>query len=204
MGNLSRSSSGIGFCYFLGALSNVAMGKEDPISLIAAYGLGIPAMLIVLVSTLNTTFMDIYSASITWKNVNPKASLKTQILIVGTLGTLLALVFPVDKYEAFLLLIGGAFVPLAAIMIADYFMVRKKYDANELLANQRIRIPGIVKRIVGFALYISMTMESLIGVPVPVLSPLGDRIGASIPVFLITLVLYYILSLGGSKNEVHH
>ncbi|BAA30259.1 putative hydroxymethylpyrimidine transporter CytX [Pyrococcus horikoshii] len=196
--------AGSAFCYFLGALSNVAMGKEDPISLIAAYGLGIPAMLIVLVSTLNTTFMDIYSASITWKNVNPKASLKTQILIVGTLGTLLALVFPVDKYEAFLLLIGGAFVPLAAIMIADYFMVRKKYDANELLANQRIRIPGIVAWIVGFALYISMTMESLIGVPVPVLSPLGDRIGASIPVFLITLVLYYILSLGGSKNEVHH
>ncbi|WP_204280953.1 hypothetical protein, partial [Serratia marcescens] len=48
-------------------------------------------------------------------------------------------------------------------------------------------------------LYISMTLESLIGVPVPVLSPLGDRIGASIPVFLITLVLYYILSLASSK-----
>ncbi|CAB50003.1 putative hydroxymethylpyrimidine transporter CytX [Pyrococcus abyssi] len=185
---------GSAFCYFLGALSNVAMGKEDPISLIAAYGLGIPAMLIVLISTLNTTFMDIYSASITWKNINPKANLKTQVLLVGTLGTLLALVFPVDKYEAFLLLIGGAFVPLAAIMITDYFLVKREYDAEKLLADESIRAPGIIAWVIGFILYLSLTMESLIGISVPVLSQIGNEIGASIPVFLITMVLYYILS----------
>ncbi|AEC52682.1 cytosine permease [Pyrococcus sp. NA2] len=186
--------AGSAFCYFLGALSNVAMGKQDPISLIAAYGLGIPAMLMILVSTLNTTFMDIYSASITWKNVNPKANIKLHILLVGALGTLLALVFPVDKYEAFLLLIGGAFVPLAAIMITDYFVVKKKYDPEELLKDNSFSIPGILSWLIGFALYISLTAESLIGVSVPFFSSLGNEIGASIPVFLITALIYYLLS----------
>ncbi|AFK22520.1 putative hydroxymethylpyrimidine transporter CytX [Pyrococcus sp. ST04] len=185
---------GSAFCYFLGALSNIAVKQPDPISIIAAYGLGIPAMLIVLVSTLNTTFMDIYSASVTWKNINPKANAKLHVVLVGTLGTLLALVFPVDKYESFLLLIGGAFVPLAAIMITDYFLVKRGYNPEELLQDNSLKISGVIAWVIGFIVYIGLTMESLIGVSFPILSSIGNKIGASIPVFLLSAMIYYILA----------
>ena len=185
--------AGSAFCYFLGALSNVAIKQPDPISIIAAYGLGIPAMLIVLVSTLNTTFMDIYSASITWKNINPRANAKLHVVLVGAVGTVLALIFPVDKYEAFLLLIGGAFVPLAAIMITDYFLIKKKYDADKLLSDESVKTSGVIAWIIGFFLYLGLTMESSMGIHVPGLSSIGNQVGASIPVFVTSAVLYYIL-----------
>lgn len=190
--------AGSAFCYFLGALSNIAVKQPDPISIIATYGLGIPAMLMVLVSTLNTTFMDIYSAAITWKNINPRANAKTQVILVGVLGTLLALVFPVDKYESFLLLIGGAFVPLAAIMITDFFLVNKgRYEVESLLEDRKVKVRGIISWLIGFLLYLGLTMEALIGVKVPVLSDLGNSIGASIPVFLISAIIYYLLERWG-------
>ncbi|MEM4033641.1 MAG: putative hydroxymethylpyrimidine transporter CytX, partial [Sulfolobales archaeon] len=105
--------------YFVGGLSNAYLGMSDPIAIIATYGLGIPALLIIVLSTTTTTFLDIYSAAITFKNMRPKESLNRQVLIVGLLGTLIALIFPMEEYEWFLLLIGGAFIPLASIMITD-------------------------------------------------------------------------------------
>ncbi len=186
-----------GLFYFVGALTNMAIGEGDPISIIAAYGLGVPAMLVVVFSTVTTTFLDVYSAAITYKNVSPKADAKKQVLLVGTLGTLLALFFPMERYESFLLLIGGAFVSLAAIMITDYFLVRGPYRPEELLdengsfAGYNLR--AILIWAIGFAFYMSLALEGLFGIHVPVLSALGYRLGSSIPTFVLVSALYYLL-----------
>ena len=112
-----------GLFYFVGSFTNLYKGMSDPIGIIAAYGLGIPAMIIIILSTTTTTFLDIYSAAITFKNIRPKEPLKRQVLIVGFVSIIVALLFPIEEYEWFLLLIGGAFVPLAAIIITDYYVV---------------------------------------------------------------------------------
>lgn len=183
--------------YFVGALTNVAVGESDPIGIILAYGLGIPAMLIIILSTLTTTFLDVYSAAITYKNISPRADAKRQVLLVGALGTLLALVFPVDRYEGFLILIGGAFVSLTAIMLTDYFVVRKGYDPEELLdesgplAGYRWRALAVWG--LGFAFYIGLAVEGLLGIHVPVLSGIGSALGSSIPTFLLVFLLYYLV-----------
>lgn len=182
--------------YFVGALTNVAAGKADPIGIIVSYGIGIPAMLIILFSTVTTTFLDVYSAAITYKNISPKADARKQVLLVGALGTLLALVFPVDQYEGFLLLIGGAFVSLAAIMLTDYFLVKKGYNAEELL-NEEGEFKGYNRRalgiwVMGFFFYMGLAVEGLFGVHVPVLSELGFKLGSSIPTFLFVALLYYL------------
>ncbi|ASJ14114.1 putative hydroxymethylpyrimidine transporter CytX [Thermococcus radiotolerans] len=183
--------------YFVGALTNVAVGESDPIGIILAYGLGIPAMLIIILSTLTTTFLDVYSAAITYKNISPRADAKKQVLLVGALGTLLALVFPVDRYEGFLILIGGAFVSLTAIMLTDYFVVRKGYDPEELLdesgplAGYRWRALSVWG--LGFAFYIGLAVEGLLGIHVPILSGIGSALGSSIPTFLLVSLLYYLV-----------
>lgn len=169
--------------YFVGGLSNMYLGMSDPIGIIAIYGLGIPAMLIIILSTTTTTFLDIYSAAITYKNINPREPLNRQIILVGLLGTVIGLVFPMEEYEWFLLLIGGAFVPLASIMIIDFFVVcRGTYEIEELIGSRalRVRYSGILSWFLGFGSYM------LISTYLPWL-------GATLPSMLITGIIYYIL-----------
>ncbi len=192
---------GSGLCYFLGALTNVAAGLPDPIAIIAAYGLGIPAMLIILFSTTTTTFLDIYSAAITFKNVVSKASVKKQVLVVGTLGTGIALLFPPEQYEWFLLFIGGAFTSLAAIMLADFFLVKRGYDAYELLRKEGsywyfkgVNVRAVAVWAFGFIFYMLLAASSLLGVEVPVFSHIAEVLGCSLPTLAVTVVLYLALS----------
>jgi len=170
--------------YFVGGLCNSYLGMSDPIAIISTYGLGIPALLVIVLSTTTTTFLDIYSAAITFKNMRPKESLNRQVVIVGLLGTLIALVFPMEEYEWFLLLIGGAFVPLAAIMIVDYYVVcRGKYLIEELVGGgvRSVRLVGIVSWVLGFITYMLISVYM-------------SWLGATLPSMLITSVIYYLLS----------
>ncbi|HII66497.1 putative hydroxymethylpyrimidine transporter CytX [Thermococcus sp.] len=182
--------------YFVGALTNMAIGEGDPIEIVAAYGIGIPAMLIITFSTVTTTFLDVYSAAITYKNISPKADAKKQVLFVGALGVILALVFPMEQYESFLLLIGGAFVSLAAIMITDYFLVKKGYNAEALFDENGpfagYNSKAIIIWSIGFIFYMGLAIEGLFGIHIPLLSELGFRLGSSIPTFILVSVLYYI------------
>jgi NCS1 family nucleobase:cation symporter-1 len=80
--------------YFVGAYTNAYLGLMDPVSIIATIGLGVPAMLIIVLSTTTTTFLDIYSAAVSFKNFRPSEPLWRQVLAVGVAGTALALFFP--------------------------------------------------------------------------------------------------------------
>jgi putative hydroxymethylpyrimidine transporter CytX len=119
--------------YAVGYCAAVATGNADIVPMMLALGFSTAALFIVLFSTFTTTFMDIYSAAISTLNILPKLSEKKGILIYGTVGTLIALVFPVTQYEYFLLLIGSVFSPLFGIVLFDYFIMRKrKLELEEL------------------------------------------------------------------------
>lgn len=176
--------------YTLGALSNSIAGELDPIGIVAFYGLGIPALIIIVLSTVTTTFLDIYSAAITVKNVLSKASVKKQIVLASILGTLLAVIFPVHQYEWFLLIIGGAFTSLTGIMVADFMLNKVKYQ-NSFDSCEQISIPSIVIWFTGFLLYVLLAASSLIpGLIIPVFSELGSTLGSSIATVIIVMSLY--------------
>ncbi|RLB74394.1 MAG: putative hydroxymethylpyrimidine transporter CytX [Deltaproteobacteria bacterium] len=186
--------------YFIGSLTNAAIGEADPIGIIASYGIGIPAMLIIVFSTATTTFLDVYSAAITFKNIRPRSNARLQIILVGIAGILLAMFLPMEKYESFLLLIGGAFVSLTAILIADYFVVKRGYDAKEFFVergkywySRGYNHGAILSWFAGFVFYILLASEGLLGYSIPVFSEIG-RAGSSIPTFILVFLLYYILA----------
>ena len=60
----------------------------------------------------DNAFADIYSAAVSTQNVTPNVPQRALIAAVGAVGFLLALVFTMERYELFLLLIGSVFVPL--------------------------------------------------------------------------------------------
>ena len=193
--------------YIIGSLTNAAVGEADPIGIIASYGIGIPAMMIIVFSTATTTFLDVYSAAISYKNIEPKARVRHHIILVGILGILIALLLPIEKYESFLLLIGGAFVSLTAIMLTDYFAIKKKYDGNELLKENGAywykngyHSTAITIWVLGFVFYILLAFEGLFGCSIPVFSEAGTAIGSSIPTFILVCGLYYLTQRGGGAR----
>jgi len=182
--------------YFLGALSNLTLKSLDPISIIVVYGLGVPAMLIIIFSTVTTTFLDVYSAAITYKNVFPRADARKQIVFVGALGTVLALVFPIEEYEWFLLLIGGAFVSLTAILVMDYLLDKEVYKQPEKILGPGRTIDYLAIAIwaIGFIFYMLLAAASLIpGAYIPVFTEIGSILGSSIPTLILVALLYILV-----------
>jgi NCS1 family nucleobase:cation symporter-1 len=183
-----------GLFYFLGAFSNSLLHKLDPVSVVAYYGLGIPAMLIIVFSTATTTFLDVYSAAITFKNLRPEADGRLQVVIVGVVGTAVALVFQTLAYEWFLILVGGAFVSLTGLMIADSILRRDAYTADKIVGTGvGVRVGALVIWLAGFVIYMLLAAPGLLpNLYIPFFSELGARAGSSIPTLCIVFILQSI------------
>ena len=133
-------------------------------------GLGIAGLLIVVFSTVTTTFLDAYSAGISSESIASKLNGKWVAIAVTTVGTIAAMVYPMDNITDFLYLIGSVFAPMIAILIADYLLPAQRRF-------QRIgEFPKPFDLAGGFILY-----RLLMRVDTPV--------GNTLPDMLLTLVL---------------
>lgn len=112
------------FMYVIGLGAALYAGTSDIAVILSTAGLPVIAMLIVILSTLTTTFLDVYSAAVSL-NVLKKTNIKLVSLIICGLGAILAILVPTSQYENFLYLIGSAFAPMFAILLTDYFLLRK-------------------------------------------------------------------------------
>jgi nucleobase:cation symporter-1, NCS1 family len=116
--------------YLLGLCSTVWTGNPEPhmqlLGLLGGIGLLTPALLTVIFSTITSDFPDLYSATCSVLNISGEIRPGTVIIITGILSIALALVFPMERYQGFLFLIGAMFVPLFGVVLADYFLLRKR------------------------------------------------------------------------------
>ena len=75
-------------------------------------GLGLAAVFIIVISTVTTTFLDVYSAGVSFSSITDRPGSKTTAVIACIAGTALAVLTPVEQYENFLFLIGSVFAPM--------------------------------------------------------------------------------------------
>jgi len=140
--------------FILGFFLALATGQSDPIPGMVAMGFGIIAFMVVLFSTTTTTFLDIYSTAVSFMNVKPQMKEKLASFLFGSIGTVLALFFPVDRYESFLYFIGSIFIPLFGVVLFDYFFYRKKIiNLRELSHEKKYDISALIAWGIGFILY---------------------------------------------------
>lgn len=183
--------------YAVGLAASVATGTETPdrmvMDLMASYGLAVGALIIILVSTFTTTFLDIYSNAISILSVAPKLPERAVIAVGGVLGTALALLLDPMQYEHFLLFIGSAFCPLFGVVITDFFVLKRgHYDGRQLFEGVRywytggFHLPGLAAWLAGFGIY-HLCARS------------WSMLGASLPSMLGAAVIYLAWMRCGAK-----
>ena len=112
--------------YTLGLSAAIFGGGDSIITIMMNAGLGLAGLLVIIFSTVTTTFMDAYSAGVSSTTIYNSASSKGIAVIVTIVGTIAAILYPMDDITDFLYLIGSVFTPMIAILLADYFMNRQQ------------------------------------------------------------------------------
>ena len=144
--------------YIIGMGAAIFTGESDIAQIAVKSGLGIVGLIIIVLSTVTTTFLDAFSAGISAKTVFEKLDGKWTAVVVALLGTAGAILFNMDNITDFLYYIGSVFAPMIAILIADFFVVKK--DSSE----KKVDIAKIIIWILGFVLYrLLMTVDFILG-----------------------------------------
>lgn len=107
--------------YSVGLALALFAGGRDVAQLMSGFGFGWAALIIVVLSTVTTTFLDVYSAGVSAECLCPVKQ-RLAAMAACIIGAVLAATSPVNAYEEFLYFIGSAFAPMITILIADVFV----------------------------------------------------------------------------------
>ena len=148
--------------YIIGMGASLFTGESDIAQILLKAGLSIAGLLIIVFSTVTTTFLDAYSAGISSETVVSKWNGKHVAIVVTVIGTIAAIVYPMDNITDFLYLIGSVFAPMIAIQIADFFILKRDKS------NLAVHIPNLIIWVIGFVVYrILMNIDMPLGNTLP-------------------------------------
>ena len=131
--------------YIIGMGAAILTGEYDIASIMVKAGLGIVGLLIIVFSTVTTTFLDAFSAGVSSVSLSEKINEKWAAIAVTVVGTVAAILFPMDDITDFLYLIGSVFAPMIAVQIADFFILKKKDEKKGCdLINLAVWVVGFI------------------------------------------------------------
>lgn len=148
--------------FIIGMGAAIFTETSDVAQIMVKAGLGIAGLIIVVFSTVTTTFLDAFSAGVSSVSVYEKINEKHAAVAATVIGTVGACLVNMDDITNFLYLIGSVFAPMIAVLIADYFILghdssSKGFDAGRF-----------VIWIVGFIAYrLLMTVNTPVGNTLP-------------------------------------
>ena len=170
--------------YFIGMGAAIYTGESDMAVIMLKSGLGLAALIIIILSTVTTTFLDAFSAGVSSVSVCGKIKEKPAAVAVCIVGTLLAVFTPISQFENFLYLIGSVFAPMISILIIDFFVIKK--DSTERSADW----VNLGIWVIGFIIY-----RIFMKIDIP--------LGSTIPAMAVTMLLAAVSGLifkGEKKN----
>jgi putative hydroxymethylpyrimidine transporter CytX len=106
----------------LGANNNIAQA-------ILLAGLGIPGIIIVVLSTVTTNFLAANSAGESAKAIYNKLNPKIAGVVVSILSAALAISGIMEHYISFLYLIASVFAPMAAVLLVSFYLVKNRSES---------------------------------------------------------------------------
>ena len=148
--------------YIIGMGAAIFTGESDIAQIMVKAGLGIAGLLIIVFSTVTTTFLDAYSAGISGESLSAKINGKWVAVAVTIIGTCGAIFLPLADITDFLYFIGSVFAPMIAIQIADFFILKRNAETSAF------NICNLMIWFVGFVLYrLLMRVDMIVGNTLP-------------------------------------
>ncbi|HEY1486862.1 MAG TPA: cytosine permease [Micromonosporaceae bacterium] len=148
-------------CYGLGLLALATVASADPtqhgmFGAFIAVPVGWLAFGVLLLRELDESFANVYSTAVSTQNLRPLWDRRVLAIVIGTLAT--AGAFWLDHssfqaaYQNFLSLIGSIFIPMFAVFVVRYFLLRdgRSWDTSE---NAPSRWVLLVPWVLGFIAY---------------------------------------------------
>lgn len=154
--------------YIIGMGAALFAGESDIAAILVKAGFGAAALIIVVFSTVTTTYLDVFSAGESIKSICSKINGKYAALAVTAVGTLMAVFLNVFEFEAFLYFIGSVFAPMIAIQIADYFVLKRDSGTKQF------DWLSLVIWLIGFVIYrLFMKADMAVGCTLPAMITVG-------------------------------
>jgi purine-cytosine permease-like protein len=195
------AGTGLGYLVpdaWLLALGVVLVASRDlsdaaalPDAVVAGGLAAVLALFALLVTETDEAFANAYSAAVSLQNLVPRAPQPLLVMLVTGVATAGALVIDLVSYQSFLFLLGSLFVPLFAVLLADWLAAGRHYTRDDVFGAPAWR-PGLVAAwIAGFATYqwLNPTGPERWTDQVRRLGPPEWSIGATVPSFLVAFVL---------------
>lgn len=150
--------------FIIGMGAALYTGQDDIAKILLQAGLGVVGILIVLLATVTTTFLDAFSAGVSGKSLLPGISEKVLALIACAGGIAIAIAVDASSFEDFLYFIGSVFAPMTAILLSDYFILKQDHSS------QAVNWLNLVLWLAGFALYRELLdVQTPVGITFPVI-----------------------------------
>lgn len=151
-------------------------------------------LLVLIVDEVDNVFANIFSSAMSFKNIHNKINYKYLVIFFTALGVLLANLIPIQQYENFLLIIGALFAPLFAIVLTDYYIIRRGGRRitieNFYEKTNRVKISSFLAFVVGSITYFILSPISGLHV-----TDLGLSIGSTIPSMAISILVFLVIEL---------
>lgn len=177
----------------------------DPVDLIGQNNpiLGLVAAIVIFLSVLSTNVMALYSATMSYLSIFSRHRFWVPTLVMGIISIVGALLknWLLEHFQSFLLMIGTLFIPVIAVVLVDYYILKHKhYDVNEIITGQNktywywkgVNLRAYLAYVIGavFAYYFSY-IQTL-------------PTGATILTFLLTSFIYWALMKLGKSTSLSY
>lgn len=173
--------------YAIGMGAAIFTAESDIAQIMVKAGLGIAGLLIVVFSTVTTTFLDAYSAGISGESILSKLKGKWVAVAAAVIGTVGAVLFNMDDITDFLYLIGSVFAPMIAVQIADHFILKK--DSSD----KSFDIISCIVWVIGFILYRFLMTKDI---------PVGNTLPDMAATIVICVIAKKLFAGAGKKAEM--
>jgi cytosine permease len=126
----------------IGGLAGLATGRIEILDLMLFMGLGVGAFAIVFGGSWVLNALNLYSAGLSLDAATPWMPRERATLICGLIGTLAAFLQILDHFLTFLFYLSIVFVPVASIIIMDFFFIRRADYLGESYRSVRRHEPA--------------------------------------------------------------
>ena len=168
--------------FIIGMGAAIFTETSDVAQIMVKAGLGIAGLIIVVFSTVTTTFLDAFSAGVSSVSVYGKIKEKHAAVVATVIGTVGACLINMDDITNFLYLIGSVFAPMIAVLIADYFILGHDSSSREFDTGR------FVIWIIGFVAY-------------RLLMQVNTPVGNTLPDMVFTMIIAVIYGKVTMRNE---